>query len=99
MSQHRYPYLIRRLLRLDKWVNRNILNGWPKETISSRCGKAQLRRLWGYSEPGDGVWLALGAVIDFLFFWDKGEHCLRAIQYDKGRPAIPAMPDVVYQYN
>ena len=86
--------IIRRLLRLDKWANRNILNGWPKETISSRCGKAQLRQLYGLSEEGDDMWLSLGEMVDAIFIWDGGEHCLKHIQYDVGRAAIPLMPHI-----
>lgn len=86
--------IVRALLRLDKWVNHRLLNGWHKETISSRCGKAQLRRIYSMSEKGDWVWLALGFIVDFLFVWDRGIHCLKHIQYDRGRPAIPSRPEL-----
>ena len=93
MTGHRFPYPVRRLLRLDKWTNYNLFNGWRKETISSRCGKAQLRRIHDKAERGDWVWLSAGWVIDLWFLWDR-PHCLRAIQYDDGRPAIPDQPDL-----
>jgi hypothetical protein len=87
-------WVVKNLLKLDLWTNWRLLNGWVRETISSRCGKAQLRRFYARPEKGDWLWLALGGIVDVLFLWDGGLHCLKSIQYDQGRPAIPAMPDL-----
>lgn len=87
-------WVVKNLLKLDVWTNLRLLNGWRRETISSRCGKAQLRRFYDRAEKGDWLWLALGALVDATFVWDGGVHCLKYIQYDQGRPAIPAMPDL-----
>lgn len=78
-------WILRRLLRLDEWANRNLLNGWRRETISSRCGKAILRTRAGIPDKGDWKWVALGAVIDAMP-WFGTEHCVRAVQPHRGRP-------------
>ncbi len=72
------------LYLFDLWWNENIWNGWDGESISSRCGKAQWRRIEKVPHKGDWVWLSLGSVVDVLFFWDKGRHCLEHIQWDIG---------------
>lgn len=79
------PRWVRWLIHLDVFANVRLLNGWHGETISSRCGKAQYRSIRGIVEEQDELWLTIGWYVDCLFFWDKGWHCIKHIQFDVGR--------------
>ena len=75
-------YVIRRLIRLDEWTNGHILEGNGKETMSSRGGKAIIRKLAGTSRPGDVRWCLLCKTLDFL----QRNHCVINIQQNVGDP-------------
>lgn len=64
----------RRLVRLDRWTNHNLFNGWKGETVSRRGGRVLARRAEGNKEDGDAVWCILCKLLDLL---DRN-HCAKA---------------------
>lgn len=67
-------YAVRRMLRLDRWINFNLLNGLKGETISRRGGRVIARRALGIRENGDAVWCVLCKLLDLF---DR-DHCIDA---------------------
>ena len=69
-------YLKNILLSLDQMAN-SILGGDPDETISSRLGRNY-----------DGTWME--RFVNWLFKWQKDDHCTNSIEQDEGKDAIIA---------
>lgn len=70
-------YLKNILIAIDQLVN-TICFGDPDETISSRLGRNY-----------DGTWIE--KFVNWLFKWQKDDHCSNSIEYDEGKDAIIAL--------
>jgi hypothetical protein len=80
-------WVIRRLLRLDEWVNYNVMNGRKGETISTRTYRAVWRKEKGIPEKGDWVWYVLNWLLNLI----DPEHCRESYERAKelGRVSDP----------
>lgn len=71
-------YLINVFIATDQWINAVLFGGDPDETISSRLGRNY-----------DGTWIE--KFVNWLFKWQKDDHCSNSIEYDEGKDAIIAL--------
>jgi hypothetical protein len=80
-------WVIRRLLRLDEWVNYHIMNGRKGETISTRTYRAIWRKEHNIPEEGDWKWY----VLDWLLNLIDPNHCRESYERAKelGRVTDP----------
>lgn len=68
------------LIALDQLLNA-VCNGWPDETLSSRC--------WRWDMEGKRTWPR--KLIDGLFFWDAN-HCRESFESERiGRQLPPRL--------
>ena len=65
------------LIALDQLLNA-VCNGWPDETLSSRC--------WRWDMEGKRTWPR--KLIDGLFFWDAN-HCRESFESERIRRQLP----------
>ena len=68
------------LIALDQFFN-TLCNGWPDETLSSRCWRWHLARKRSWPQQ----------LIDTLFFWDTN-HCKESFESERiGRQLPPEL--------